>query len=329
MDVILSHQGGFSNTVAASGTALTEHQLNLIKRYTNNLHTAFDRDTAGSSATQRGIDLAQKQGFDIKVILMPEGKDPADIISQNKNDWQKAIEQAKEITDFYFQDAFLKFDSTSPGGKKQIANFLLPQIKKLQNSIEVSHWAQKISQALGVSVEAIMEELKKIPNVFQVQTPQTSQALENHPSITPIEKNRQQLLEEKILSLTLKSPEFLNFMDQDDVNLFSPQFKAVLTYFKQKAVCDIVSIEKAVKDFEGDDEIKPIIDNCFFQSESEQTDDPEQEIQICLEGFRRVAWQSQLKKYGDELKLAEQVGDLAKRKETMDKINSLTKNRPA
>ncbi|MEK7103806.1 MAG: DNA primase, partial [Patescibacteria group bacterium] len=110
MDVILSHQAGFTNTVAASGTALTNLQLNLIKRYTNNLHTAFDRDTAGSSATVRGIDLAQKENFDIKVILMPEGKDPADIISQNKDDWQKAVDEAKDITAFYFEDAFLKFD---------------------------------------------------------------------------------------------------------------------------------------------------------------------------------------------------------------------------
>ncbi|MDD5739121.1 MAG: DNA primase, partial [Candidatus Pacebacteria bacterium] len=192
MDVILSHQGGFTNTVAASGTALTNLQLNLIKRYTNNLHTAFDRDTAGSSATQRGIDLAQKENFDIKVILMPEGKDPADIISQNKDDWQKAINQAKDITEFYFEDAFLKFDPATPQGKKQIANFLLPQIKKITNSIVVSHWAQKLSNALGVSIESISEELNKLPfqNITQNHTEQANSA----PALAPLEKNRQQLL---------------------------------------------------------------------------------------------------------------------------------------
>ncbi len=318
MDVILSHQGGFTNTVAASGTALTNQQLNLIKRYTNNLYTAFDRDTAGSSATQRGIDLAQKENFDIKVILMPQGKDPADIISQNKDDWQKAIDQAKDITAFYFEESFLKFDSTIPQGKKQIANFLLPQIKKLTNSIVVSHWTQKLSQALGVSVESISEELKKLPfqSINQNHTEPAKEAL------TQIiqEKNRQQLLEEKILSITLKTPQLLDFMDQDDINLFSPHFKTVLACLKEKT---------SIKELDSNEEIKLIIDNCFFQSESEQIDDPEQEIQVCLEGFRRVAWQDQLKKYGDELKLAEQLGNLEKRKEVMDKINYLTKNRPA
>jgi len=321
MDVILSHQAGFENTVAASGTALTNFQLSFIKRYTNNLYTAFDRDTAGSSATVRGIDLAQKENFDIKVILMPQGKDPADIISQNPLDWQTSIDEAKDITEFYFEDAFLKFQGQTPQSKKQIANFLLPQIKKLPNSILVSHWIQKLSNALGVSPESISEELKKIPNSNQVQESNAAPKLAG--------KNRQQLLEEKILALTLVSPRLMDFMDQDDINLFSPQFKTVLACFKEKAVCDIAAIESAVKGLEGDEEIKLVLDSCFFQAESEQIEDSEQEMQICLEGFRRVAWQDKLKKYGDELKLAERAEDLTKRKEIMDKINFLTKNRPA
>ena len=327
MDVILSHQAGFANTVASSGTALTSFQLNFIKRYTNNLHTAFDRDTAGSAATVRGIDLAQKENFDVKVILMPQGKDPADIISQSKEDWQKAINEAKDITTFYFEDAFSKFDSSSPQGKKQIANSLLPQIKKLANSILVSHWVQKLSQALSVSPDSIAEELRKLP--FQ-STNENNQQPANNPQPKILkEKNRQQLLEEKILSLTLKTPQFLDFMDQEDLDLFSSQFKTVLACFKKESVCDITTIEKAIKSFDEDEEIKIILDNCFFQAENEQIEDPEQEIQVCLEGFRRVVWQDQLKKYGDKLKLAEQVGDMDKRKEIMDAINSLTKKRPA
>ncbi|MDD5739139.1 MAG: hypothetical protein PHY72_04455, partial [Candidatus Pacebacteria bacterium] len=219
------------------------------------------------------------------------------------------------------------FDPATPQGKKQIANFLLPQIKKITNSIVVSHWAQKLSNALGVSIESISEELKKLPfqNITQNHTEQANSA----PALAPLEKNRQQLLEEKILSLTLKSPKLLDFMDQDDINLFSPQFKTVLTCFKEKAVCDMPTIQEAVKDFDNNQEVKLVLDNCFFQSETEQIDDPEQEIQVCLEGFRRVSWQDQLKKYGDELKLAEREGNLEKRKQVMDKINSLTKNRPA
>ncbi len=336
MDVILSHQAGFTNTVASSGTALTPFQLNIIKRYTQNLHTAFDRDTAGSSATVRGIDLAQKENFDIKVILMPEGKDPADIISQNPADWQTAIDSAKDITEFYFEDAFLKFNSLIPQGKKQIAAFLLPQIKKLPNSILQSHWSQKLAHALGVSAESISQELKKIPNGERSRTIQTQENNSGSKSADRLnlnqsqsEKTRFRLLEEKILALTLMSPGLMDFMDKDDIGLFSPQFKTVLSCFKEKAVCDQITLETVVKDFESDFEIKTILDSCFFQAETEQIDDAEQEMQICLEYFRRVAWQGQLKKNSDELKLAESIGDLQNKKEIMDKINFLTKNRPA
>ncbi|MDD4989702.1 MAG: DNA primase [Candidatus Pacebacteria bacterium] len=325
MDVLLSHQASFTNTVASSGTALTSFQLNVIKRYTSNLHTAFDRDTAGSSATARGIDLAQKENFDIKVILMPQGKDPADIISQNPAEWQTAIDSAKDITEFYFEDAFLKFDVSSPQGKKQIGAFLLPQIKKLPNSILQSHWSQKLAQALAVSAESIAEELKKIPLSAVVLTEADQPTLSQNQN----EKTRFRLLEEKILALTLMSPGLMDFMDNDDIGLFSPHFKTVLTCFKEKAVCDQATLGTAVKYFESNFEIKTVLDNCFFQAETEQIDDAEQEMQVCLEYFRRVAWQGQLKKISDELKLAESAGDLQKKKEIMDKINFLTKNRPA
>lgn len=325
MDVILSHQAGFENTVASSGTALSDFQLTVIKRYTANLHTAFDRDTAGSSATARGIDLAQKASFDIKVILMPQGKDPADIISQNPSEWQKAIDSAKDITEFYFEDAFLKFDSTAPLGKKQIAAFLLPQIKKIQNSIVRSHWLQKLALALNVSVESISDELKKIPSQAQVQ----AQKQETDPGSNRNDryglnqgqngKNRLQLLEEKILALVFKSPAAFEAMANDDLDLFSQNFQTILISCKQNGLA-------ALQNFQENSELKIIIDNCSFQAEVEQVDDIEKEMQVCLESFRKVSWQNQLQKIANEIKLAERAGDLQKAKELMSRFSQLSKS---
>src|SRR3989344_8840201 len=100
MDAIMSFQAGVENVVATSGTALTNLQLKILKRYSNNLLLAFDMDVAGDSATKRGIELAQAQGFDIKIVTMTGGKDPADIVANNAEDWLKMVNDAKSILQF-------------------------------------------------------------------------------------------------------------------------------------------------------------------------------------------------------------------------------------
>jgi len=113
-DVIITQQAGWENAVATSGTALTPFQLKILKRYSDNLLIAFDMDLAGETATKRGIDLAQTQGFNIKVVRLPEGKDPAETIAMNPNQWEKAINSAVSILDFYFETAFAKADPKTP-----------------------------------------------------------------------------------------------------------------------------------------------------------------------------------------------------------------------
>ena len=161
-DLIMLHQIGFENAVAVSGTALTSYQLNILKRYSDNLLIAFDMDVAGEIAAKRGIDLAQNQGFTIKVVVLSESKDPAEIIAKNLNKWKEAVDNAKTILDFYFESAFAKKDLKNPENKKEIAKILLPIIKKIPNKIEQSHWIQKLAEKLMVKEKDIQEELKKV-----------------------------------------------------------------------------------------------------------------------------------------------------------------------
>jgi len=106
MDLILSHQSGFRNTVASSGTALSDStiskenavsNLGLIKRLSNNLVLGFDGDKAGINATKRAGKIALSLGMDVKVALLPEGIDPADLISKNgPEDWKLAVKNSIE-----------------------------------------------------------------------------------------------------------------------------------------------------------------------------------------------------------------------------------------
>ncbi|MDP2951441.1 MAG: DNA primase, partial [bacterium] len=196
-DVIMSHQAGFENTIAVSGTALTPYHLQIIKRYTNNILTAFDMDRAGGMATKRSIELAQQAGFEVKVITMQQEKDPADIIKENPLRWQKEVDTAKDIMDFYFQDALIKNDEKTAQGKKNIADTLLKEIKKVPSNILQSHFLRKLANLLKVSEEAVEVEFRKI-------IPQKGEGLFSAnqtivPEVKPIElgiKSREQMLEE-------------------------------------------------------------------------------------------------------------------------------------
>ena len=227
-DVILSHQAGFENTVAASGTSLTQFQLNTLKRYTNNLYTAFDMDIGGDSATQRGILLAQSNDFSVKVVVMAQDKDPADVISENPKDWELAINSAKDVMEFYFENAFLKFDKTKVEGKKEIAKFLLPKIKAIKNEIIKSHWVQKLARELEVKEEAILEELKNI-KLEEIPKEENFQDLTFEKlGIESTEKDRKAILEERILGIILKFPEMIDYLDKDFQDFISPQSCKIL-----------------------------------------------------------------------------------------------------
>ncbi|MSU54611.1 MAG: DNA primase [Candidatus Staskawiczbacteria bacterium] len=198
-DVIMCHQAGYENTVAASGTALTQQHLVLLKRYSENLVLAFDMDVAGDSATKRGINLAQEQGFNIKIIEhygeSDKKSDPAEIILKNPAVWQESVQKAKSIMDYYVDSAFTHFDKTTSEGKKEIGKVVLPAIKRLTNKIEQSHWIQKLAEALKVSEEVIIQELEKINGEISRQE-KPMQPQPQHGS-----DQRKSLLEQRIMAL--------------------------------------------------------------------------------------------------------------------------------
>jgi len=161
-DVIMSHQAGFVNVIASSGTALTDQQLVIIKRYTENLSIAFDTDLAGEMATKRGIDLALKFGFNTKVISLPDNQDPAGYIQKNPSLWEKAVEKAQDLIEFYLNNAILRNDPETVEGKKEISKSVLPMIKKISNKVEQAHWLQKTASKLKVQESVLIEEMEKI-----------------------------------------------------------------------------------------------------------------------------------------------------------------------
>lgn len=163
MDVIASHQFSINNVVAASGTALTQEQLALLKRFTSHLSIAFDQDAAGQNATLRGLDLARSQDFSIKIITLPPeaGKDPDEAVRKDPNIWKQAIENAIGIMEWVYRQGFQNRHPERPEDKKLIAQDILPEVARIVDPIEKDHWLRRLAKDLDVSELALREALSR------------------------------------------------------------------------------------------------------------------------------------------------------------------------
>ena len=138
MDAVMSHQAGVVNAAAVSGTALTIDHLRLIKRLTDKIIMAFDKDEAGARASSKGIDMALAEGFEVKIAVSPSGKDPADAVLDNPESWLKAVSEAKNVIEFYLE----LFDD-----RKDIERKILPYIAVLPSEMEKAGWVKKFPKS--------------------------------------------------------------------------------------------------------------------------------------------------------------------------------------
>jgi DNA primase len=122
MDVVASHQAGVKQVVAASGTALTVDHLRTLSKLTKNIKLAFDADRAGLAATERAIEMGQRLGLTLNMVVLPDGvKDADELISQDVEAWRQAILGAKYIVDYLFERFERDFDLTTAVGKRGYA----------------------------------------------------------------------------------------------------------------------------------------------------------------------------------------------------------------
>lgn len=212
MDAITAHQFGFSNVVASSGTALTEEQIAMLKRFTSNFALAFDMDEAGHMATDRGIREALKQDINITVIEVPDGKDPDDCIRKNKSAWEQAVKDAKHMMAYYFDRTFSALDLSKIEGRRQAAAKLLPIIASMENKIEKSFWLKSLAESIGVDESVLYEAL---PNKTKTVEARHSASVSDNPIqsklVDKMDQSREEQLSEFFLALLLKFFDLLEY----------------------------------------------------------------------------------------------------------------------
>ena len=159
MDVLAFFKAGISYAVAPLGTALTPEQVKLLKSFAHTFYLSFDSDNAGQQASYKAIKLCRNMGVNVRMLVIKDGKDPAEVLQKKGKDGLKfLLESAILDDDYLIQIASVKFDTGNPEGKADAVAFLFPYIEVLESDIQRESAITKISSAFGVSQQSIFSD---------------------------------------------------------------------------------------------------------------------------------------------------------------------------
>lgn len=252
MDLIMSHQSGNLNTVAVSGTALTEEHIKNIKRLANKLILAFDGDNAGFKASHRGIDMALASGMDVRVAKLPNGVDPAELILSDSAKWTSAVSDAKHVIDFYLET--LESRGYEPRILKvEVEKLVLPYVARIKSSIEQAHFVNLIARKLAIDEAPVWEALKKIPNqATEYEDNANKNAGELPPLVAVSEMSRSDSLLKKIIGIILWQRELNSGNDNKEISVREGKIRESVGDGKYMLLREILKDKKDSMIFEAE-----------------------------------------------------------------------------
>jgi DNA primase len=324
MDVIASHQAGFQNTIAVSGTALTLEQIRIMKRYSDNLEMAFDMDSAGQAAAKKSARICLENDLNVKIVLLPKGKDAADVLREDKGIWEKAVSEARGFVDYYFEDIFSRYDYNNPADKKKIAKELLNIIKDIGNPIEQSHWLKVLAERLGTE-EKILNDVLRRAKKEERRTPSGSEEKEERREFASYS------FEKRIIGLLATFPKecrrHLESINQED--LLGEQSKKIIKLIvENKEDYDLDKIKAKLSDYES----AKFLDEAVFEIEAEMDMDefgsqklldPSEELKFYKERLEKKRLKEKILKITQNIKQAEKSGDSKAIGKLMNEFQSL------
>lgn len=200
MDLISAWQEGIKNLVTVSGTSLTDNQLRILSRYTKDVTFSFDSDFAGVSASLRAIELAEKQGFNIKIAIVPEPyKDIDELIHADLSLAKNVLKDAVSAYDFFLVTALKRNNKKTALGKKKIMEELVPVFSKITNQVVLDHYVKEVASELNLSLETAFSLFKR----GTVKEDKNYEFVEESDQVFPIDKRKP---EAHFIALLLKVP---------------------------------------------------------------------------------------------------------------------------
>ena len=312
MDVIGSHQAGVQNVVATSGTALTKEHLRIIYRYTPNIIFAFDSDSAGLTTAKKAYEMAILEGMNVKMVELGAFKDPGEMIAEDPELWQKAVQKTVPVIVWYFNLAFQDRDkeNLSAQEKKEIAKEILPIIKIIPDSIEQAHYVSKLAEKLSVKEEIIFGALGKIERKSAaVAEKPLKENLSTSALLLGIILRDFKKLEE--VKGKISSDDFTNSAEREIYNLLLKAYNSG----KSKTLKDLSGIDRGLQN-----EILALnlkVENLYKDNPQEEKEDFKQ----LLLGFTKNRREAIKDHYAAEISKAEKSRDMVKLKALMKEFS--------
>ncbi len=164
MDAISLYQAGFHNVVASMGTSLTKEQARLCRRYSENVYISYDGDFAGQKANLRGLDILKQEGIKVRVVPMPEGLDPDDVVKKTGAEgYKKCLDAAMPLIDFRILSAQRKYDLKKTDEVREFVKEALSIVREAESATEREELVKRISEVSGVSRSALQRDLETAP----------------------------------------------------------------------------------------------------------------------------------------------------------------------
>jgi len=313
MDVIAAHQFGFDNVVAQMGTALTERQVKLLKRLSSQIVLALDADAAGMQAAVRGHDVVREtageptelnwQGLlrhqesaavDLRVAVLPEGRDPDDVVRADPEKWREIIAGAEPVLDFRLGRAAAAHDLTSPRERSELVREFLPLLGAVNDAVVRSHYIQRLARLAQTGEEEVTAMLRGTGERKRPESRTTPNLARRDIVTNP--------REDFLLALLLQFPGLheLGITIPEDL-LWEAQSKQVLEAWKQHKERD--SVKEAVPV-----ELKSYVERLILWSVPVSThEDAAEALQDCISKLHQRQLQA------EKQAIAAQIADLQDR----------------
>lgn len=321
MDTISLYQAGFKNVVASMGTSLTQDQARLIKRYTDTVLISYDGDAAGQKANLRGLDILKEEGLNVRVVPLPEGLDPDDVIKKMGNEaYRQCLDSAMPLIDYKIDVLKKGFDLTRTEDKRKFVAEAIKIINTAESNAEKEELLKKLRAMSGISFESLRRDLENQPREKAAKVAeQPTQRTDNADAI--------KLASRFVVSSFLFGADYVKDVDISGIEFADPVHEIIARYVRSKKLMEEdIHLSELFEFFDENtpeyEELSYILD--YSEGAGFSGEVSRKYFSDCLIKLREHALDLKIK---EESKKLEQCADLADRARIGETIVELTRQK--